>query len=354
MGHPTVSIGLPVYNGEEFLSQALDSILSQTYSDFELIISDNGSIDRTQDISRAYAARDKRVRYARSETNRGAAWNFNNVFELSSGKYFKWAAHDDICAPEFLARCVEVLELDPGIIVCFSRTVQIDEQGRLERKRDHIDLPNLGSPRAHERFHDIIARRHGCEAVFGVIRADVLRRTPLIGNYMASDKVLLALLSICGRFHELPDYLFFQREHAGRSVKGKDHEVTAWFDPSRGEEIVFPFWRISWEYLLVAIKGATGLGERLRCLWEIAKWAKSNWRNYKWDLSSGVDRVLLLRGSRPIYRHLHKWLLSGRLRLPRWSVTSIALIVMLAVEGFHWAFKIEKRGRRWDGTTKVM
>jgi glycosyltransferase involved in cell wall biosynthesis len=352
MVRPTVSIGLPVYNGENFLPQALNSIVSQTYTDFELIISDNGSTDRTREISEVCAAGDKRVRYFRSDANRGAAWNFNNVFELSVGKYFKWAAHDDVCAPEFVARCVEVLEADPGIVVCFSRTVQIDSDGRHERKRDHIDLPNLASPRAHERFHDIIANRHGCEAVFGVIRADVLRRTPLIGNYIASDKVLLALLSIYGRFHELPDYLFFQREHEGRSVKGRDHEVTAWFDPSRGEEIVFPFWRISWEYLRIAVKGTTGLGERLRCLWEVARWGRANWRGYKWDLSSGVNRVLLLRGSRPIYRYLHKWLLWGRQRLPNWLTTSTALVVMLVVEGFHWALGGEK-GRRWNGTKKI-
>ena len=354
MGHPTLSIGLPVYNGERFLPEALDSILGQTYSDFELIVSDNGSRDRTQEICRAYAAKDRRIRYARSDTNRGAAWNFNNVFKLSAGKYFKWAAHDDVCAPEFLARCVEVLERDPGIVLCFPRTVQIDERGVEEKKRDHIDLPNLGSLRAHERFHDIVAKRHGCEAVFGVIRTDVLRRTPLIGNYMASDKVLLALLAARGRLHELPDYLFFQREHVERSVKGHDHEVTAWFDPRRGDEIVFPFWRISWEYLLVAIKGPSGLGARLRCLWALAKWGKENWRSYRWDLSSGVDRVLLLRGSRPIYRPLHKWLVSGRLRLPNWLVTSMALVVIAVVEGFHWVFRVDKRGRRWNGTTGLM
>lgn len=351
---PLVSIGLPVYNGENFLSQALGSILSQTYSDFELIVSDNGSTDRTRDICQEHAARDKRVRYVRSETNRGAAWNFNYVFELSVGKYFKWAAHDDICAPQLLDRCVKALELDPAIVVCFSKTVQIDEQGRLERKRDHIYLPNLGSSKVHERFHDILANQHGCEAVFGVIRAGVLRETPLIGNYIASDRVLLALLSIHGRFHELPDYLFFQREHVGRSVKGRDHEVTAWFDPTRGEKIVFPFWRISWEYLLVAIKGPTRLGGRLRCVWEIVKWGKDNWRRYKWDLSSGVNRVLLLRGSRPIYRHLQKWILSGRLQLPTWMATLIALMVMLVVEGFHWGFGADKRARRWNGTKKVM
>jgi hypothetical protein len=209
----------------------------------------------------------------------------------------------------------------------------------------------VGSPKAHERFHDIIANEHHCEAVFGVMRKAVLRGTPLIGNYIASDRVLLSLLSVYGRFHELPDYLFFQREHAGRSVKGKDHEVTAWFDPTRGEEIVFPLWRLFWEYLLVAIKATTGMRERTRCLWEVAKWAGDNWRDFKWDLSAGVDRVLLLRGYRPAYRHLHRWLLWGRHRLPNWLTTSTALIVMLVVEGFHWALNGEK-GRRWNGTKK--
>jgi len=346
MGHPKVSIGLPVYNGENFLSQALDSLLSQTYSDFELVISDNASTDRTKEISQACAERDKRVRYFRYETNRGAAWNFNNVFELSAGKYLKWAAHDDICAPEFLERCVEVLERDPGIVVCFSKTVQIDAHGRHERKRDHIELPNLGSARAHERFHDMIAIPHECEAVFGVIRRDVLRQTPLIGNYISSDRVLLVLLSTYGRLHELPDYLFFQREHAGRSVRGREHEVTSWFDPARGQVIVFPFWRISWEFAMAAIRGGTGVGERLRCLGEVVKWGKQEWRDYKGDLSSGVDRVLLLRGQRPIYRPLKTWILSGRLKLPSWLATSIALIVMLVVEGCSRIFGVDKQERR--------
>lgn len=206
---PRLSIGLPVYNGESFLKAALDSILNQTYKDFELIISDNGSTDKTEDICRSYMLEDQRIRYYRNNNNLGAAWNFNRVFSLSNGQYFKWAAHDDVCANEFLERCVDVLERDLGVIVCFSKTMQIDEQGNIEKKRDHIDLPNLSSSRSDKRFHDIIINRHGCESVFGVIRTSVLRKTPLIGNYIASDRVLLALLSIYGRFYELPEYLFF-------------------------------------------------------------------------------------------------------------------------------------------------
>ena len=238
----------------------------------------------------------------------------------------------------------------PWSSICTVLQKQRTIPGHFEKKRDHIQLPNLGSPKAHERFRDIIARRHGCEAVFGIIRTDVLRRTPLIGNYMASDKVLLALLSTRGRFHELPDYLFFQREHRKRSVKGSDHEVTAWFDPKRGKEIVFPVWRISWEYFFVAVKGPARLYDRLCCLWEEAKWAIRNSRQFRWDLSSSVDRVLLLRGSRPIYCRLQNSLKRGRQTLPSWLITPIALALISTVEGFHWIFGTGDRSDRSDRT----
>jgi glycosyltransferase involved in cell wall biosynthesis len=84
---PKVSIGLPVYNGEAYIQNAIDSILFQSFTDFELIISDNASTDETEKICREYADKDLRVRYYRVEQNRGAAWNFNRVFKLSSGQY---------------------------------------------------------------------------------------------------------------------------------------------------------------------------------------------------------------------------------------------------------------------------
>ena len=104
---------MPVYNGQNYIVQALDSLLSQTYSDFELIISDNASTDSTQDICKDYASRDARISYVRQVENLGAIPNFNRVFELSRGQYFKWASHDDLCEPTCLERCVEVLEHQP-------------------------------------------------------------------------------------------------------------------------------------------------------------------------------------------------------------------------------------------------
>ena len=99
---PRVSIGLPVYYGEQFLTEALDAILTQTFDDFEVIICDNASTDRTAEISQAYAARDPRISYRRNRVNVGAMRNFNLAFRLSRGAYFKWWAADDLCMPTFL------------------------------------------------------------------------------------------------------------------------------------------------------------------------------------------------------------------------------------------------------------
>src|SRR5687768_11755331 len=112
----SVSVGMPVFNGERFIEAALDSVLAQNYGDLEVVISDNASTDDTEEICRSYAAKDDRVRYFRNRINYGIAFNFNNVFRLSSGRYFKWAASDDVCAPDFLSRCVEILDRDASIV----------------------------------------------------------------------------------------------------------------------------------------------------------------------------------------------------------------------------------------------
>ena len=208
---PRVSIGLPVLNGEEYLEEALDSILAQTYSDFELVISDDASTDHTQRICRAYAAKDRRIRYYRNERTLGASKNFNRVFELSSGEYFKWAAHDDVLAPEFLRRCVSVLARDSSIVLCYSKIGRIDEYGALVGTYDY--KMRLDSQKPHERFGNLLGLYFPLYAIFGVIRASALKMTPLIQNYIESDKNLLAEISLIGRIYEIPEYLFFRRAH---------------------------------------------------------------------------------------------------------------------------------------------
>src|SRR5262245_35151443 len=118
---PRVSVGLPVYNGERFVADAIDSILSQDFEDLELIISDNASEDATEEIARAYVEKDARARYVRNEVNVGAARNYNNLVDMARGEYFKWAAHDDQCAPGFVGRCVDVLDRDESVVLVFPR-----------------------------------------------------------------------------------------------------------------------------------------------------------------------------------------------------------------------------------------
>ena len=99
---PRLSVGLPVYNGETYIGQSIESLLGQSYEDFELIISDNASTDSTADICRHYGKQDPRIRYVRQPRNIGLSPNHNFVVQQARGEYFKWAAADDLCAPTFL------------------------------------------------------------------------------------------------------------------------------------------------------------------------------------------------------------------------------------------------------------
>jgi glycosyltransferase involved in cell wall biosynthesis len=208
---PLLSIGMPIFNGEQFLEKTLDSILGQTYTNFELIISDNASTDRTQQKCRTYASTDSRISYYRNKRNIGAPANYNKVFKLSSGKYFKWAAHDDIISPEYLEKCVSVLEKDPSVVLCHSKTGRINEHGVLVGNYDH--KMRIDSRKIQERFGDLIRVSDPCWPIFGVVRAGIFAKTPLHGNYGGADRNLLAEIGLYGRIYEIPEYLFFRRDH---------------------------------------------------------------------------------------------------------------------------------------------
>jgi glycosyltransferase involved in cell wall biosynthesis len=272
---PRVSIGLPVHNGENYLEEAIKSILSQTFEEFELIISDNASTDKTKEICNDYASQDKRVTYSRNPENLGASANYIRVFNLGSAEYFKWAAHDDLCKEDYLKKCIEVLDNDPSIVLCFSRVSSIDPNGKIVKEWD--PRPNLDSQIAHERFRDVLERTDTFP-IWGVIRADTLRRTPLLGNYPAHDRPLLAELSLYGRFHEVPEFLFLDREHPQRSVRAYDaskpRQAITWYDPKQADKLIFPAWKLLAEYGAAINRAPIHLRERLRCYFEILRWIK--------------------------------------------------------------------------------
>ena len=229
---PILSVGLPVYNGEQFLEASLDSILAQTFADFELIISDNGSTDRTEEICRTYAESDPRIRYVRQTENLGASRNFNYVFEVASGDIFRWASHDDLCEPQLFERCVQaLLDAPPTVVMTYPQTLLLADDGTCERYDDKLDLRE---EYPHQRLRHLVRDLVLCNAVFGFVRSDALRKTHLLGPFASSDEVLLAELSLLGPFREVPEPLFIRRMHQGRSTQAnpETEALTAWWDPT--------------------------------------------------------------------------------------------------------------------------
>jgi glycosyltransferase involved in cell wall biosynthesis len=289
---PRVSIGLPVYNGAAFLADAIDSLLTQTFSNFELVISDNASTDATESICRDRAARDPRVRYFRNAENLGATRNFNRVAKLARGEYFKWAAHDDVHEPDCLRRCVEALDADGAVVLVYPRSREIDEAGATIRTVGTDVDADL--PQAAQRFRVMIRREYSCVAIFGLVRTSALRRTKLLSTYADCDRVLLAEISLAGRIRELPEALFVHRQHRSRSVFQFPSRQTrnAWFDPSKAARPTFPYTRQFFGNLAAIRRSPLSAADRLACTPWMGEWLLRNADGLWEDVAYAVRFVL--------------------------------------------------------------
>jgi glycosyltransferase involved in cell wall biosynthesis len=207
---PELSIGIPVFNGERYISQAIESLLGQTFSNFELIVSDNASTDGTRDICHALARRDSRVRYIRQEVNLGAPRNWNVVALEAVGKFFKWSSASDVSPPYALARCVEVLRADPSVVLCYGHTRFIDENGQILEGDGESDI-DVGDAQPSARFARVCAELTRNNAQCGVFRRDALKQTRLDRLYPSGDLALMAELALYGKFKLLPDVLLLRR-----------------------------------------------------------------------------------------------------------------------------------------------
>jgi glycosyltransferase involved in cell wall biosynthesis len=229
---PRLSIGIPVYNGQEYLPELLESLLIQTFEDFEILICDNASNDRTGDICREFARRDRRVHYTCNERNLGAVANFNRVFEISTAPLFKWAAHDDLYHSDYLSECIRVLDANPDVVLAHSGTAFIDDQGRklpfeeataafvettTGRRYWADDTSIADSPVAVRRFWQVLTRACWGTHMFGVVPRHVLQQTALLPNFAGSDRAMLAELALLGRFKCAGKRLFYKRFHANVS-----------------------------------------------------------------------------------------------------------------------------------------
>jgi glycosyltransferase involved in cell wall biosynthesis len=207
---PLVSIGLPVYNAERYLAQALDSLLGQDHSNLELIVSDNASSDSTQEICTSYAHRDSRLRYHRSEKNMGAVWNFNRVFELATGEYFMWAAHDDLRDPSYVSACLAALRQRPDAVLCCTDIRFIDEVGKAIDVPPHVAGIRPVGETAGQRLRQI-ARACNWFDVYGLARSAALKQTRRAVSTWGFDVVIELELCLRGRVVYVPEPLFSYR-----------------------------------------------------------------------------------------------------------------------------------------------
>ncbi len=312
---PHVSIGLPVYNYAQFVGNAIEGVLAQTYEDFELLICDNASTDGTGEICREYAERDPRIRYFLHPENIGAARNFNSTFERSSGEYFKWLAADDGIEPEFLAKAVAVLDADPTTVnACswyYNRVESRDETVPFDT--DH----SLMSDRAYDRLR-LLLERLPCPlaSIWGLFRRETLLQTELIRPIVGADTCLLVDLALHGKTHQIPEHLLFFRDHeeAYHYIKRKsDHREgrteAAWFDPANRSRSYYPYWRRLREYMASAWRCDASRLERLQMVLYLPRnFARKYPSLMMAELCEGF-------GLYPTYRRLVR-LVKGRSRRP--------------------------------------
>jgi glycosyltransferase involved in cell wall biosynthesis len=280
MSYPLVSIGMPIYNGSNYLREGLTAILSQTYTNLEIVISDNASTDETEEICREFAAHDSRVSYYRNEQNIGSHKNFKLVCEMTNGKYFRWAAHDDLCSINSIEQCVAVMEQNPHIMLAYPEDLHIDDQSKPLPMESVIKIQAVQDTPS-QRFHHYIDvdwlqpwTTRIVNPLFGLMRNDVLKRTPIHDNFMGSDRVLIGELALYGQVVEVPGTLFQRRIHANMSEKAykNDRELSIAMMPTRQRQVFLPRNLMLKGLMRAVSRVPMSDHERKNCYGELARW----------------------------------------------------------------------------------
>jgi glycosyltransferase involved in cell wall biosynthesis len=275
---PLISIGLPVYNGEKFVSIAIESVLAQTISDLELIICDNASTDSTEQICRHYAAQDERVRYLRNDENLGTSPNFNRAFREAKGSYFKWITHDDAITPDCIEKTLAMLRERADAVLCHSLVRLIDEVGDTIEFYD-TGLNRIDDPRQSVRFGEMICKPHQCLECDGLMPSEGLARTALYGSFPGANRALITELALVGPILRAVEPLFLTREHAWRYRRAQttpEARLTAYDTARRGQKSVGT-WEMYCDYWRMVRVHVHDSGERRSCHLHLLRWWFVNW-----------------------------------------------------------------------------
>jgi glycosyltransferase involved in cell wall biosynthesis len=280
---PRLSIGLPVYNGENFLVESFEALLGQSYEDFELIISDNASTDDTANICQRYAKQDSRIRYIRQPHNIGLSPNHRFVAWEARGEFFKMASHDDLYARDLMQRCIDVLDNHPEAVLAHCWEARIDPSGKVIKGLEYS--VNVQAPLASDRFRSMLMDGWD-DYIYGVIRTKALLQTHLWGSHHLADRTINTELSLYGPFQLIPEWLYFRREHPGRTSEHPERGIPytvrtrcAGMDPRRADPLRHPLIRLYVEYIwgyVAAIRRAPlSSADRQRCYRYLTRWLAS-------------------------------------------------------------------------------
>ncbi|MCW2930526.1 MAG: glycosyltransferase family 2 protein [Actinomycetia bacterium] len=269
---PRVTIGLPVYNGENYLSESIAALLGQTYENFELLISDNASTDSTPEICREYAKQDGRIRYIRQPRNIGLIPNENFTIREARGELVKLAAHDDLYARDLLKVCVEALDAHPEAVVAHCRETRIDSAGTIVEALGYS--VKADEPYAPERFRSMLFDGWD-DYTYGVMRKQVLMRTKLCGSHHLADRTFNVELSLHGPFCLVPEWMYFRRA----SERAEAYTVRSrcvYSDPRRASRLRHPVARLYgeyiWGYISAILAAPLTPAERRECFGHLARW----------------------------------------------------------------------------------
>jgi glycosyltransferase involved in cell wall biosynthesis len=273
---PRLTIGLPVYNSERYVAESIESLLGQSFQDFELIISDNASTDETPAICERYAKEDARVRYYRQPRNVGLAPNHNFCVEHARGDLFKWAAGDDLYHRDLLLRCVKVLDERPEVVLVHSLTAMIDGAGDMYQANAY--LIDTSATRAPDRFRSLL-NDSGGDDDGGIMRRAILTRVAKKNSYHHADRTTITELALHGPFYHVPEFMYFRRDHPGRAERAHPsvRARCANMDPRRANPWLHPVPRLLgeyfWAYISMIQRAPLTQAERRECYLHLAAWA---------------------------------------------------------------------------------
>jgi glycosyltransferase involved in cell wall biosynthesis len=203
-----VSIGLPVRNAGERVVDVVESVLAQDHPEIELVISDNGSTDDTEDVCRALAASDDRIAYHRQPQNIGLLNNFVRTIEMANGEFFRWIGDDDRLAPTFVSRCLRKFAEDPRLILVTTQISYLEPGGRTQTAR--YDATPMRSADPVDRVSELLRLLNESHLLIDPLYG-MVRRTPVAAisrrNMLREDEVFAVKLALAGPWGHVPEVL---------------------------------------------------------------------------------------------------------------------------------------------------